>query len=72
MAALQSTEPIGTTARLGVMRLGASRIGAVPRSSQLKPTTGIYAWTRSDGQGSAVNRGQPPTVATGGWTTGRS
>jgi hypothetical protein len=72
MAALQSTEPIGTTARLGVLRLGAGRLGAVPRASQLKPGTGIYAWVRSDGAGGEVNRGQPPVAALGGWTTGRS
>lgn len=72
MAALQSNEPIGTAARLGVMRLGACRLGAVPRTSQLKPSTGIYAWVRSDGQGGNVNRGQPPAVALGGWTTGRN
>lgn len=31
MASLQSNEPIGTTARLGVLRLGAGRLGALPR-----------------------------------------
>lgn len=72
MAALLSTEPIGTTARLGVMRLGAFRLGAVPRASQLKPGTGIYAWVRSDGIGPQVNHGQPPGAEQGGWTTVRS
>lgn len=70
--ALQSNEPIGTTARLGVLRLGAGRLGALPRASQLKPGTGIYAWARSDGLGGNVNDGQPPLAEQGGWTTGRS
>lgn len=72
MATLQSTEPIGTTARLAGARLGATRLGAAPRSSQLKPGTALYAWTRSDGTGGEVNRGQPPVVGLGGWTTLRS
>lgn len=72
MAAITSTEPIGTTARLGVLRLGAGRLGAICRASQLKPGTGIYAWVRSDGEGGAVNHGQPPGAEQGGWTTVRS
>lgn len=72
MAALASNEPIGTSARLAVARLGAARLGAIPRSSQLKPTTGIYAWVRSDGVGGSVNDGRPPNAQTGGWTTLRS
>lgn len=71
MPALQSNEPIGTTARLGVLRLGAGRLGAIPRSSQLK-SLGRYAWTRSDGVGGAVNDGRPPTAVVSGWTTVRS
>lgn len=71
MAALQSSEPIGTTARLGVMRLGAGRLGALPRSSQLT-SIGTYSWGRSDGMGGDVNDGQPPTAVNGGWTTVRS
>lgn len=71
MAALTSNEPIGTTARLGVLRLGAGRLGAIPRSSNLTGT-GTYAWVRSDGTGSAVNDGRPPGAETGGWTTTRS
>ena len=69
--AITSTEPIGTTARLGVLRLGASRLSAIPRASQLK-AGGIYAWVRSDGPGGDTNDGQPPTAEQGGWTTGRS
>jgi len=72
MAGLTSNEPIGTTARLAVLRLGGGRLCALPRSSQLKPGTGIYAWVRSDGMGGEVNDGRPPGAATGGWTTGRS
>lgn len=71
MAAIQSNEPIGTTARLGVARLGASRVGAVPRASQLG-ALGIYSWTRSDGANGLVNAGQPPVAATGSWVTLRS
>lgn len=70
--ALTSNEPIGTTARLGVLRLGAGRLGAIPRTTQLKPGTGLYAWVRSDGAGPALNDGRPPGAQTGGWTTGRS
>jgi hypothetical protein len=69
--ALTSNEPIGTTARLGVLRLGASRLGAIPRASQLT-STGTYAWTRSDGMGGDTNDGQHPAAVSGGWTTGRS
>lgn len=69
---LTSTEPVGTTARLGVMRLGATRLGGVLKSSQMKPGTGIYAWVRSDGLNGDVNDGQPPVAANAGWTTGRS
>lgn len=79
MAAIRSNEPIGTTARLGVLRLGAGRLCALPRSTQLKPSTGIYAWLRSDGVGGDVNDGQPPLAESnpaggfgGGWTTSRS
>jgi len=70
MSGVTSNEPIGTTARLGVLRLGAGRLGAVPRASQL--TGGKYAWTRSDGAGGAVNDGRPVGAASGGWTTVRS
>lgn len=69
---LTSNEPVGTTARLGVLRLGAGRLSAIPRASQLKPGTGIYAWVRSDGPGGDVNDGQPPLAEQGGWTTVRS
>ena len=72
MAALTSNEPIGTTARLAVLRLGAGRLGAIPKASQLRTGAGIYAWTRSDGAGGDINDGQPPTALNGGWTTGRS
>ena len=72
MAGIQSTEPIGTTARLGVLRLDAGRLAALPRTSQLKPGTGIYAWVRSDGIDGLVNHGQPPGAQQGGWTTVRS
>jgi hypothetical protein len=71
VAELTSNEPIGTTARLGVLRLGASRLGAVPRASQLQ-TGGIYAWTRSDGATGEVNDGRHPAAVVGGWTTLRS
>ncbi len=71
MPALVSNEPIGTTARLGVLRLGASRLAAIPRASQLK-AGGIYAWVRSDGPGGDTNDGQPPLAEQDSWTTGRS
>lgn len=71
MTGLTSNEPIGTTARLHVARIGATRLGAVPRSSQLT-STGVYAWARSDGAAGDTNDGQPPTAANGGWTTLRS
>lgn len=71
MAALVSTEPIGKTARLGVCRLGASRLCAIPKSTQLD-ALGRYAWIRSDGAGGDVNDGQPPLAANSGWSTVRS
>lgn len=71
MSAIQSNEPIGTTARLGVARLGATRLSACPRASQLM-TGGVYAWLRSDGNNGDVNDGQPATALNGGWTTLRS
>lgn len=71
MSAIQSNEPIGTTARLGVARLGASRLSAIPRTGQLM-AGGVYAWQRSDGSGGDVNDGQHPSAVNAGWTTGRS
>lgn len=71
MPSLTVNEPIGTTARLGVLRLGAARLSALPRASQLK-AAGLYAWTRSDGTGGDTNDGQNPSAVSGGWTTGRS
>lgn len=71
MAALTSNEPIGTTARLGVLRLGAGRLATAPRASQLK-ALGLYAWTRSDGVGGDTNDGQPPNAEQAGFTTVRS
>lgn len=68
---LTSNEPIGTTSRVGVMRVGAFRVGAAPRASQLT-ATGTYAWRRSDGAGGEVNDGRHPNAVAGGWTTGRS
>lgn len=70
MTALTSNEPIGTTARLGVLRLGAARLSATPRSSQLNGA--VYAWTRSDGSAGEVNDGRHPDAVVGGWTTTRS
>lgn len=66
-----SNEPIGTPARLGVLRLGAGRLAACPRSSQLT-TSGVYAWVRSDGTGGEQNDGRHPNAVTDSWTTGRS
>ena len=60
--ALQANEPIGTTARLGVLRLGAGRLGATPLASQLQPGTGLYAWDAT----------LPPGAVAGGWTVVRS
>jgi hypothetical protein len=71
MASLVENEPIGTTARLGVLRLGAGRLGALPPSSQLT-SLGTYAWHRSDGMGGDTNDGQHPSAVSGGWTTSRS
>lgn len=70
MPALSSNETIGTTARLGVLRLGAGRLGATPRASQLD-SAGLYAWTRRD---TSDNRreGDPPTSEQNSWTVGRS
>jgi hypothetical protein len=51
--------------------LGATRLGTVPRSSQLT-STGVYAWARSDGAGGLTNHGQPSGAVQGGWSTVRS
>lgn len=66
-AGLVSNEPIGTTARLATLRLGASRMGAILPVSQLAEVA-KYAWVRSDGSGT-LNDGRPPDAATDGWTT---
>jgi len=71
MAKIASTEPVGTTARLNVWRLGAARLGAILRPNQMT-TTGTYAWVRSDGAAAPLNDGRPPVSVTGGWTTVRS
>ena len=63
MAALTSNEAIGTPARLGVLRLGAGRLGAIPRASQIT-SGGIYAWARVD---SGVKHGDPPGSVTDAW-----
>lgn len=68
MAALSSNEAIGTTARLGLLRLGAGRLGAVVDGPNLKPSSGLYAWTRVD---SGVKRGDPPGSVEDSWTTVR-
>jgi len=70
MAALSSIETIGTPARLGVLRLGASRLGAIPRASQLD-SLGNYAWTRLD-TGDNLREGDPPNSVDDSWTVGRS
>ena len=70
MAALSSNETIGTPARLGVLRLGAGRLGAIPRASQLD-SVGNYAWTRRDTDDGA-REGEPPGSAQDSWTVVRS
>jgi hypothetical protein len=65
---LTSNEAIGTPARSGVARAGATRSGAAPRLSQVK-APGVYAWTRED---SGVKYGDPPNSVEDSWTTGRS
>jgi len=65
--ALTSNEAIGTTARLGVARLGASRLSAIPDANNLK-AGGRYAWERVD---SGVKYGDPPNSREGGWSQGR-
>lgn len=64
---ITSNEVVGTTARLGVLRLGASRLAAIPDANNLK-AGGRYAWERKD---SGVKRGDPPGSVESGWTTGR-
>jgi hypothetical protein len=65
---LTSNELIGTPARLAVARLGATRLGAIPRSTQVK-APGVYAWAWSD---SGVKHGDPRTSVEDSWTVGRS
>lgn len=66
--ALTSNEVIGTPARAGVARAGATRSGAIPRATQIT-SAGIYAWARED---SGVKHGDPPVSVENSWTTGRS
>ena len=66
--ALTSNEAIGTPARLKVARLGATRLGAAPRATQIT-ATGLYAWGRVD---SGVKHGDPPGSVENSWTVGRS
>jgi hypothetical protein len=77
MAIIAANEPVGTSARLNVLRLGAGRLGAIMRGArttpvqagQLVPTTGRMGWERSDGNGGDTNDGQPPTAAAAsGWS----
>jgi hypothetical protein len=68
--ALTSNETIGTPARLGVLRLGASRLGACPRASQIV-APGVYAWARRDTD-DGLREGEPPGSAQDSWTVGRS
>ena len=65
---LSSNEMIGTPARLGVARLGATRLAAVPRSTQVE-APGVYSWSHRD---SGVKHGDPPTSVEDSWTVGRS
>ena len=60
MATLQSVESIGATARLNVLRLGASRLGGVVTKDALdKDLDGTYAWKRRD---SGNRLGGPPVA----------
>lgn len=67
---LASNEPIGCPARVGVGRVGATRVGAIPDINNVV-TPGVYRWERSDGVGGDVNDGQPPLAEQGGYTTVR-
>lgn len=67
MASLTSNEAIGTTARLGVLRLGAGRLSAIPDANNLK-AGGRYAWERKD---SGTKYGDPPGSVESGWSTTR-
>jgi hypothetical protein len=68
---LTNNESIGASARLGVMRLASSRLGAVVTTDELdKDSDGTYAWKRQDGE---PRLGAPGTVAlaSGAWTVNR-
>ena len=66
--ALSTNESIGTTARLGVMRLGASRLGAVVTVDNLdKDADGTYGWKRLD-DGTRDGFPELSDPATGKWT----
>ena len=64
--ALSTNESVGTTARLGVRRLGASRLGAVVTVNNLdKDLDGTYGWKRKD---TTLRLGRPETQSvSSGW-----
>ena len=60
--ALTTNESIGATARLGVLRLGASRLGGVVTVNNLdKDLDGTYGWKRLD---TTLRLGRPETQVT--------
>lgn len=65
---LTSNEVIGTPARAGVARAGATRSGACPRATQVV-SPGVYAWGWRD---SGTLKGDPPTSVENQWVVGRS
>lgn len=47
MAALSSNQLILTTARLGLLRLGVGRLGAIVQRAADMGAGGVYLWTRT-------------------------
>lgn len=61
--AIDSNDLAQITARLGVLRLGTGRLGAVESADRLK-SNGEFIWNRTD-------QGDPDDTAAG-WVSGRS
>lgn len=69
---LTTVESIGTSARLGVARLGATRLGGIITDDQLdKDLDGTYAWKRLDGVEPRLSAPASAALQSGNWTISR-
>jgi len=69
---LTTVETIGTSARLNVARLGATRLGGIITDDQLdKDLDGTYAWKRLDGVEPRLGAPADTALQSGNWTITR-